>query len=103
MATTIEATAAIQDKMLSSMQIGHKAMLDSVKSWADTIETVYAKLPDLMKAEPIKPTKLFEMTLGFTEKVMSSQQEFTTKLFETMMPVTKAAGAAATAAAKPKI
>ena len=33
--------------MLSAMQIGQKAMLDGVKSWADTVETVYAKLPDL--------------------------------------------------------
>jgi len=104
MATALEATTAIQDKMLSSMQIGHKAMLDSAKSWAETIETVYAKMPDLITADPIKPAKLFEMTLGFTEKVMSSQQEFTTKLFEAMIPATKAATAAATSAVanKPK-
>jgi len=102
MATAMEATTAIQDKVFSAMQIGQNAMLESVKGWADTVETVYAKLPDLMTSEPIKPTKMFEMTLGFTERVMSSQQEFATKLFEAMVPATKAATNAAAAAVKPK-
>jgi hypothetical protein len=105
MATALEATTAIQDKMFSTMQIGQKAMLDSVKSWAETVETVYAKLPELATADPIKPTQLMELTLGFSEKLMSSQQDFTTKLFEAMIPATRAATAAtaaATSAPKPK-
>ena len=64
MATALEATTAIQDKMFSALQIGQKAMLDGVKSWAETVETVYAKLPDLMTADPIKPTQFMETTLG---------------------------------------
>ena len=35
-----------------------------------------------MTAEPMKPTQLLTTTLGFTEKVLASQQDFTTKLFE---------------------
>lgn len=95
MATALEATTAIQDKMFTALQTGQKAVLDSVKTWADTVETFYAKMPDLMTAqsmnEPVKPAQLFETTLAFTEKVLASQQEFTTKLFETMKPVAKAA------------
>jgi len=100
MATAIEATTAVQDKMFTALQVGQKAMLDGVKTWADTVETIYAKLPDLMTAEPMKPTQLFETTLAFTEKVLASQQEFTAKMFEAMMPVAKAA--ATSAAPKPK-
>ena len=39
-----------------------------------------------------------ETTIGFTEKVMASQQEFTAKLFEAMLPVAKAAATPAKAA-----
>ncbi len=99
MATALDATTAIQDKMFGAMQVGQKAMLDSVKTWADTVETIYAKLPDLMTGEPVKPTKLLETTVAFTEKVLASQQEFTTKLFEAMMPAAKAA----TTPPKPKV
>ena len=101
MATAIEATTAVQDKMFTALQVGQKAMLDGVKTWADTVETIYAKLPDLMTAEPMKPTQLFETTLAFTEKVLASQQEFTTKMFEAMMPVAKAAATAAPPKPKP--
>ncbi|MEA2686514.1 MAG: hypothetical protein QOE93_1709 [Actinomycetota bacterium] len=91
MATALEATTAIQDKMFSALQVGQKAMLDGVKTWADTVETIYAKLPDLMTAEPMKPTQYFATTIAFTEKVIASQQDFTSKLFEAMLPVAKAA------------
>ena len=86
MATALEATTAIQDKMFSAMQLGQKAMLEGVKTWADTVETIYAKLPDLMTAEPMKPTQAFATTIAFTEKVIASQQDFTAKLFEAMVP-----------------
>jgi len=91
MATALEATTAIQDKMFSAMQYGQKAMLEGVKTWADTVETIYSKLPDLMTAEPMKPTQAFATTVAFTEKVIASQQDFTAKLFEAMLPVAKAA------------
>lgn len=107
MANTIEATTAIQDKMFSAMKISQKAMIDSVRGWAETVETVYAKAPDFVTTGKDAPTQWFETTLGFTEKVMSSQKEFTTKLFEAMQPATRAATSAATSAAsatpKPKV
>jgi hypothetical protein len=105
MATTIEATMAIQDKVLSAMQVSQMAMIDSVRSWAETVETVYAKMPDLVAMpDGNKPTQMFETTLAFTEKVMSSQQAFASKLVEAMTPATRAATAAATTAPpKPKV
>jgi len=102
MANAIEATTAIQEKVYSAMQVSQKAMIDSVKSWAETVETVYAKLPDYVTTDTSKPNQLFETTLGFSERVMTSQQAFTTKLFEAMIPATRAATAAANSAPKPR-
>ena len=100
MTTALETTTAIQDKLYAGMIVGQKAVIDSVKSWADIVETMYAKMPELMKAEPMKPAQLMETTIGFTEKVVASQKEFIAKLVEAATPVTKLATSAATTAAK---
>jgi hypothetical protein len=103
--TALETTTAIQDKLYAGMLVGQKAVIDSVKTWADIVETVYAKFPDLMTAEPMKPSQLMETTLGFTEKVVSSQKDFVAKLVEAAMPVTRmatSAAAKASSAATPK-
>ncbi len=99
MTTALETTTAIQDKLYAGMIVGQKAVIDSVKSWADIVETMYAKMPDLMKSEPMKPLQLMENTIGFTEKVVSSQKDFFSKLVDAAKPVTTIATSAATTAA----
>ncbi len=102
MTTSLETTTAIQDKLYAGMIVGQKAVIDSVKTWADIVETMYTKMPDLMKAGPMKPMELIENTIGFTEKVMTSQKDFFSKLVEATTPVTKLATTAAAKAASPK-
>lgn len=100
MPTAIETTTAIQDKVYAGMQVGQKAVLDSVKSWADTMETVFSKLPELATATPVPPGQLLENAFGFTQKVLTSQREFFTQVFEAAQPATRAPAAAAKAAAR---
>ena len=50
----------------------------------------------------MKPMELIENTIGFTEKVMTSQKDFFSKLVEATTPVTKLATTAAAKAASPK-
>jgi hypothetical protein len=103
MPTAIETTNAIQDKVLTSIEAGHKAFVDTVRAWSETVETAFSKLPDLAFSEPPKPGQLLESSVSFTEKLLSSQREFATRVFEAAMPATKAPAAAAqaTQAAKP--
>lgn len=95
-----ETTAVIQDKVLASIQVSQKAFLDSVRSWADTIETVSSALPKVDVAGP-KPTELLESTLDFNKKVLASQREFAAKVFEAVSPAANAPASAAQAA-KPR-
>jgi hypothetical protein len=62
------------------------------------VETVFTKLPDLVSARPAAPTELVENALGFGQKVLSSQREFLTQLFEAATPATRAPASATQAA-----
>lgn len=101
MTTTREITSEVQDKVLDSVKVGQKAILDSVRSWASTSEAFIAKLPDLSSSvTSVKPADVFETSFAFTERLFASQREFATQLFEATLPVTKAAAGAGAQAAK---
>jgi len=107
MTTTREITSEVQEKVLDSVKVGQRAIIDSVRSWATTSETFFSKLPELSStATAVKPADLFETSFAFTERLLASQRDFATQLFEAALPVTRAATAAAGAsaqAAKPKV
>lgn len=100
MPTAIETTTAIQDKVYAGMQASQKAVLDSVKSWAETVESVFTKLPELATATPMPPGQLLENAYGFSQKVLTSQREFLAQLFEATLPATRAPAAAAKATSR---
>ena len=100
MPTAVENATVIQDKVFNNLQVGQRAVIDMVRSWAETVELVFSKVPELPVAEQaVRPTQLFETGLGFTERVVASQREFANRLFEAAMPASRApANAASTAA-----
>lgn len=98
MPTALDTTTAIQEKVFTNLQVGQRAILDMVRSWAETTEFVFAKVPELTLADPAgKPTQVLESTLGFTEKVIASQREFANKVFEAALPATRAPASGAQA------
>jgi hypothetical protein len=98
MPSAIETTTAIQDTVFAGLQVGQKAILDSVSNWSETVETVFAKLPDLATATPAPPAELLENAYAFGQKVLTSQRAFLTQLFEAAVPATRAPAAAAQSA-----
>ena len=98
MPNALETTTEIQDKVFAGIQASQNAVVDYVRAWAETVETTFSKLPELATSEPLKPSQVMETTLGFTEKIVTSQREFASRLFEAALPVTQAATAAATRA-----
>jgi hypothetical protein len=99
MPTALETTTAIQDKVFAGIEASQRAVVDYVRAWAETVETTFSKLPELATAEPLKPSQVLETTLGFTEKVVASQREFASRLFEAALPATNAATRATSQAA----
>lgn len=101
MPSVLETTTTMQDKLFESMQVGQQSVLDAVKTWADMVESMSAKVPEMPIGDfPVKPTELIQTYFGFTEKVLSSQKDFLTSVFETAAPALRPPPAAKTTAAK---
>jgi|GEM_PF-6180960 hypothetical protein len=93
MATALATTREIQNKVFAGIETSQQAVVDFVRSWAESLETTFAKLPELATAEPARPSELLESTFSFTERVFNSNREFATRVFEAMVPATRAATA----------
>lgn len=99
MPTATETTKVIQDKLLQNVQVGQNAVVDLVRSWADTVETVFAGIPEVAFADvPPKPSQVLENGFNFTEKLLSSQRDFANRVFEAALPATRAATTSAQSA-----
>ncbi len=100
MPTAQQVTNEVQERLLETVKIGQKGVVDFVRSWAQTVEATVSKLPDLSYPEStLKPTEAFEQAFGFTEKFLASQREFANQLFEAALPATRAPAGAAQAGA----
>lgn len=101
MATAQQVTNDIQDRMLDTVRVGQKAVVDFVRSWSQTVEATVSKLPELAFPEqPFTPRQAYENAFGFTEKLLASQREFANQVFEAVSPVTRAASATTSSAAQ---
>ena len=98
MPTALETTTAIQNKVFAGIEASQKAVVDYVRAWAETVETTFSRLPELATAEPLKPSQVLETSISFTERVMASQRDFASRVFEAALPATRAPSATADAA-----
>lgn len=98
MATPQQVTNELQQKVLETVKVGQKGVVDFVRSWAETVEATYSKLSDLTFPEaPYGPISAFETASGFTREFLASQREFANQVFEAAVPATRAAPSAAQA------
>ncbi len=99
MPTPTEITNQVQDKVLDSVRVSQKAVVESVRSWSETMETVFSRLPEFSFADnQVRPTEAFERALGFSEKVLATQRDFAAQLLEAAIPAAKAGASASQAA-----
>ena len=100
MATAQQVANEVQDRVLDTVRIGQKGVVDFVRSWSQTVEATFARLPDLTFTEaPFKPSEAFENAFSFTEKLITAQRNFANQLFEAAGPATRAGATAASSAA----
>jgi hypothetical protein len=100
MPTPTDITNQVQDKLLDSVKVSQKAVVDSVRSWSEAMETVFSRLPEISFSEnQVRPTEAFERALGFGEKVLSTQRDFAAQLLEAAIPAAKAGSSATRATA----
>ncbi len=87
MPTYAETTKDVQDKVLDHIHVSQQAVVDCVRSWAETVEMMFSRLPELNSDDaPLRPGRIFESAFWFTERVMASQREFAAQVFEAAWP-----------------
>lgn len=94
MPTAVETTNVIQDQLFQSIQAGQQAVVESVRRWSETVELLASRMPELAFSEPMKPSQVFESSIGFTERLVSSQRDFASQLLEAALPAARAPQAA---------
>ena len=94
MPTAVETTTVIQDQLFQSIQAGQQAVVESVRRWSETVELLASRMPELAFSEPMKPSQVFEASIGFTERLVSSQRDFASQLLEAALPAARAPQAA---------
>ena len=99
MATATQVTQEVQDRMLETVRVGQKGVVDFVRSWAETVETAFSRFPDMtfpnQQGQPGQPGNPFESAFNFTERLFAAQREFANQLFEATVPAARGASAAA--------
>lgn len=96
MATSAEITNDVQDKVLDHICVVQHAVVGCVRSWAETVEMMFSKLPEYPFAgHPLYSGHVVERAFGFTERMMASQREFAAQVFEAALPAAKATQEAA--------
>ena len=96
---TAQQVKDVQERVLDTVRIGQKGMVDFVRSWAQTVESTFAKLPEFAFTEPVKPSEALENAFSFTERLLTAQREFAQQLFEATIPATRAPAATASSTA----
>lgn len=94
MPTAVETTTTIYDKFFESVEAGQQAVIDSVRQWSETVELIASRAPELAFSEPMKPSEVFDATVGFTERLVSRQRDFASRLIEAALPAARAPQAA---------
>lgn len=101
MPTATQVTKDVQERVLNTVKVGQKGVVDFVRSWSQTVEAAFSQLPEVTFTEPaLRPSEVFESAFSFGERFFAAQREFATQLFEAAVPATRAPGSAATNAAQ---
>jgi hypothetical protein len=80
--------ARVQSQVLEAIKRSQDATLKIVSAWSENVAKVTTHLPELPKLPLVdtlpKPGELSDQYFEFAQQLMSSQQEFVKKLFDTL-------------------
>ncbi|MCY4036185.1 MAG: hypothetical protein OXF64_01860 [bacterium] len=92
-----EITEAAQEQVLSALKMGQTAIVEGVRTWADTVGTV---TPESLKLDSVPgldslpdPKEMMTIGFGFAQELLNAQKEFAQNLL---------AAASANGSASPK-
>src|SRR5215475_2805973 len=95
----------LQDEILKTVRKSQEAVVDAIKAWADTVQSIAPKLPavSVPLADKLpKPEDVVANAYDFAEQLLASQRKFAEDMLHATAPLTKGNGQATKTAAAAK-
>jgi hypothetical protein len=77
--TTTTTTREMQEEILVTIRKSQQAVVDAIKTWAETVQSITPKLPamEMPLADKLpKPEEIVENAYDFAEQLLASQRKF---------------------------
>jgi hypothetical protein len=97
MAETRTTTQEVQAEILGTVRKSQDAVVDAIKRWADTVQSITPSIPvpSLPYADKLpKPEELMASAYDFAEKLLANQRTFAESVLQATRPLTSGKDAA---------
>jgi hypothetical protein len=78
-------TQGLQDEFLNTVRKGQETVIDAVKTWVETVQSVTPKMPAVhvpLAGKLPKPEEIAARTYDFAEHLLASQRKFAEELLK---------------------
>ncbi len=88
-------TQDLQDEILNTIRKSQETVIDAIKAWVETIQSITPKIPSMQVpgADKLpKPEELVASTYDFAEQLLASQRKFAEEVLKattSLMPGTE--------------
>jgi cell division septum initiation protein DivIVA len=77
MASTNTPVQGLQDELLNAVRKSQETVIDAIRTWSETIQSITPKLPSVPGADQLpKPEDLVTGAYDFAEQLLASQRKF---------------------------
>ena len=89
------ATQDLQDEILTTVRKGQESVIDAIKTWVETVQSITPKVPavDVPFADKLpKPEEVVASAYDFAEQLLASQRRFAEEVLKatgSLMPGTE--------------
>ena len=88
-------TQAVQDELLSTIRRSQETVIDAIKTWVETVQSITPKIPsvDLPFTDKLpKPEEVVANAYDFAEQLLASQRRFAEEVMKAttaLLPATE--------------
>jgi len=93
MTSTNTPVQGLQDELLNAVRKSQETVIDAIRTWSETIQSITPKLPSVPGADRLpKPEDLVTGAYDFAEQLLASQRKFAEEIVKAtaqLMPGTE--------------
>ena len=95
-------TQELQNEFLSTIQKSQEAVIDAIRTWVETVQSVVPKMPPVqvpLAGQLPKPEEVVASAYDFAEQLLASQRRFAEEILKVTTPLSPGGDSARKAAA----